>query len=245
MAAGGDAAFVDGILRDLERSSSEARRAHLDRHHPSAVRPLGASKEALAAALRAIRARARGRDPAAVLGLAVRIAGTARREPVHLAWSLLDRRPDAIAVASARDLRALDRGTDHWAAVDAFSVQVLGRAWAAGVIGDGDIRRRAASPDRWVRRSALVATVPLNQKTRGAGGDARRTLAICRFLIDDRDDMVVKALSWALRSLAGPDPAAVEAFLARHGDRVPARARRETRTRLRTGRKNPKPSARE
>jgi 3-methyladenine DNA glycosylase AlkD len=28
------------------------------------------------------------------------------------------------------------------------------------------------------------------------------TLEVCRALIDDRDDMVVKALSWALRELA-------------------------------------------
>jgi hypothetical protein len=28
---------------------------------------------------------------------------------------------------------------------------------------------------------------------------------VCTLLVDDRDDMVVKALSWALRSLVDPD----------------------------------------
>ena len=53
----------------------------------------------------------------------------------------------------------------------------------------------ARSPDRWLRRSALVATV-------GAKAEAARTLAVCAGLAADRDDMVVKALSWALRELS-------------------------------------------
>ena len=56
--------------------------------------------------------------------------------------------------------------------------------------------------DRWWRRAALVSTVPLNNKTRGGNGDPARTLAICRMLVADRDDLVVKAMSWALRELA-------------------------------------------
>jgi hypothetical protein len=48
-------------------------------------------------------------------------------------------------------------------------------------------------------------------------------------------------VSWALRMLAPWEPAAVRAFMAKHGDRVPARARREVRNKLETGYKNPKP----
>jgi 3-methyladenine DNA glycosylase AlkD len=58
-------------------------------------------------------------------------------------------------------------------------------------------------------------------------------------LVDDRDDMVVKALSWALRELTVWDPAAVQAFLDEHGDRVAARVRREVSNKLATGLKNP------
>src|ERR1700735_299455 len=47
----------------------------------------------------------------------------------------------------------------------------------------------ASSRDKWCRRAALVATVPLNAKSRGATsatGDATRTLAVCTRLLDDR-----------------------------------------------------------
>jgi 3-methyladenine DNA glycosylase AlkD len=71
-------------------------------------------------------------------------------------------------------------------------------------------------------------------------GDAKRTLEIVEQLIDDREDMIVKAVSWALRMLAPWQPIAVEDFLETHGDRLAPRVRREVRNKLRTGYKNPK-----
>src|SRR5262249_1691891 len=97
----------------------------------------------------------------------------------------------------------------------------------------------AGSEDRWLRRSALVATVGLNGRASGPA-DAARTLAICRTLAADRDDMVEKALSWALRFLSQRDRPAVEAFMAELGDALPARVRREVRNKLTTGLKTPR-----
>jgi 3-methyladenine DNA glycosylase AlkD len=231
--------LVQSVVRGLAHSGDPARRAHEEWYYPSAVPSFAASRTAADAAFRALRAWTKGRDEADVLDLAKRLVAARRRETLHFAWTLLDLRPAALEGIRLRDLRALEHGLDNWAAVDGYSVQVLGRAWVMGRVGDAEILRRARSRDRWIRRSALVATVPLNQKKRGGIGDARRTLAVCRLLLDDRDDMVVKAMSWALRELSVPDPDAVRAFLDRHGDRVAARARRETLNKLRTGLKSP------
>ena len=54
--------------------------------------------------------------------------------------------------------------------------------------------------------------------------------------------MVVKAMSWALRSLAERDPDAVRAFLADTQGHLASRARRETLHKLETGVKNPRPA---
>ena len=56
-------------------------------------------------------------------------------------------------------------------------------------------------------------------------------------LAADGDDMVVKAMSWALRELAKRDPRAVRDFLA--AQPVAARVAREVRNKLTTGLKNP------
>jgi 3-methyladenine DNA glycosylase AlkD len=86
----------------------------------------------------------------------------------------------------------------------------------------------------------LVSTVALNVRSHGGQGDVPRTLAVCRLLVDARDDMVVKALSWALRELVVHDPEAVRGFLEEYGERLAARVKREVRNKLATGLKNPK-----
>lgn len=68
--------------------------------------------------------------------------------------------------------------------------------------------------------------------------DTERTLDICGRLIADRDDMIVKALSWALRELVVWDPNAVRRFLETHGDALAPRILREVRNKLETGLKN-------
>ncbi len=69
----------------------------------------------------------------------------------------------------------------------------------------------------------------------GGTGDTERTLAVCRILVDDQDDMVVKALSWALRVLVPHDPKAVREFLTAYDERLAARVKREVRNKLTTG----------
>ena len=132
---------------------------------------------------------------------------------------------------------------DRWEATDTFGCYLAGPAWREAQVPDALIERWARSRDRWWRRAALVSTVPLNLPARGARaprGDAVRTLAICGLLVDDRDDMVVKALSWALHELARRDPAAVRGFLQTNGPALAARVRREVDSKLRTGLKNPR-----
>jgi 3-methyladenine DNA glycosylase AlkD len=66
-----------------------------------------------------------------------------------------------------------------------------------------------------------------------------RTIEVCRMLAGDHDDMVVKALSWALRELVQHDPDAVQQFLDGYDDLLAARVKREVRNKLKTGLKNP------
>ncbi len=100
------------------------------------------------------------------------------------------------------------------------------------------VHRWLASNDRWLRRTGVVCMVALNIRARGGRGDMERTLAVCAKVVDDRDDMVVKALSWALRALVEWDRAAVRSFLTNHDGALAARVKREVNLKLRTGRKN-------
>jgi 3-methyladenine DNA glycosylase AlkD len=195
------------------------------------------------AALRA-RARARVRGLRAqsdrdVLDEALSVYGAG---DVFLAYEILRAAPRAIAAATKKDVERLGRGMDSWGSVDCFASFVSGVAWRLGRIDDAAVARWTTSKDRWWRRAALVSTVPLNNRARGAtatGGDAARTLAMCARLVDDRDDMVVKAMSWALRELGKHDAKAVKSFVTKHHDALAPRVLREVAAKLTTGLKNP------
>jgi 3-methyladenine DNA glycosylase AlkD len=138
------------------------------------------------------------------------------------------------------ELEELGQGIDSWWSVDSFARTLAGPAWLKGQVSDELIRKWAHSEDRWWRRAALVSTVALNMRSRGGGGDVPRTLEVCRLLVADHDDMVVKALSWALRELVVHDPDAVDEFLSQYEDALAARVKREVRNKLTTGLKNPR-----
>jgi len=155
-----------------------------------------------------------------------------------VATELLVGRPDALERVTAAMVERWSRDLVDWGNVHLFGVTVAGVAWRTGRLTDARVMAWTRSPDRWRRRLALVATVPLNSRARGGAGDAARTLPVCRALAADRDDMVVKALSWALRELAKRDPMAVRRFLREEGRRLAPRVIREVTSTLETGRRS-------
>jgi 3-methyladenine DNA glycosylase AlkD len=162
------------------------------------------------------------------------------------AYELIRDHRAAFRTLGEAELEEFGQGIDSWSSVDSFARTLAGPAWLNGQVSGGLIHRWARSPDRWWRRAALVSTVALNVRSDGGTGDVPRTLAIyrtlaiCRLLVDDRDDMVVKAMSWALRALAVHDPDAVREFLSEYEDALAARVKREVRNKLVTGLKNPR-----
>jgi 3-methyladenine DNA glycosylase AlkD len=225
-------ALADEILERLEAEANPARAALIAAERPTAARLLGVVVP---------RCHALGAE------LACRLADASVREVFTVADALIDAgvheaRSVAIDLLLKRrvplgraTLEHFGRGLDNWESVDHFA-RLAGRNWRFEVVTDADVAAWAESPDRWWRRLALAATTELNLKSRGGPGDAPATLAVCARLVTDRDPMVVKALSWALRTLAARDPAAVAAFVDARPE-LPALVRREVRRKLETGRK--------
>jgi 3-methyladenine DNA glycosylase AlkD len=155
-------------------------------------------------------------------------------------YELVRAHPAAFRYLGAAQLEDLGKGIDSWWTTDAFARTLSGPAWLKGWVSDEWILKWAHSPDRWQRRAALVSTVALNVRSQGGLGDAPRTLKVCQVLVNDPDDMVVKALSWALRELVVHDPKAVRAFLDEYEGVLSGRVKHEVRNKLETGLKYPK-----
>jgi 3-methyladenine DNA glycosylase AlkD len=182
-------------------------------------------------------ARLRGERPEVVFGVALELLE--RFGQRWVAYELILYHPSALGKVNDSNVERLAARLGSWGDVDQFATLLAGPAWRTGRIEDQTVHGWAGRADRWWRRAALVATVPLNTRSQGGRGDTARTLSVCERLVHDRDDLVVKALSWALRALVGHDPRAVQLFLTTHDEALAARVKREVGARLSTGRKNP------
>jgi 3-methyladenine DNA glycosylase AlkD len=178
--------------------------------------------------------------PKLVIELAVRLIDRSHILFRFVGYELVLHHQQALTSLDARKLERLGSRIDSWAAVDTFASYVAGQVWRERKVADRLIHGWALYGDRWWRRAALVSTVPLNNKARGGRGDTPRTLQVCELLVNDRDGMVVKAMSWSLRELAKRDPAAVVGFLNKHKTRLAPRVLREVSNKLSTGLKNPR-----
>jgi 3-methyladenine DNA glycosylase AlkD len=157
-----------------------------------------------------------------------------------IAYEIIVNHKDALDALTPKAVTSLGKDMKSWGEVDCFACYIAGPAWRQGNISDKLIQSWAQFPDRWWRRAALVSTVALNNRARGGKGDVVRTLKICRMLLPDRDDMVVKALSWALRELSKREPLTVSSFLEQHDEQLAPRVKREVTNKLKTGLKNPR-----
>lgn len=194
--------------------------------------------------LRALRkqwsAALKGEDAKRVVAIAKALEADAPQEGKWIAYELI--RHHRAAFAAFDDAMADDFASRivSWYATDAFGTILSGPAWAKGQVADDLIDAWSHSPDRWLRRCALVATVGLNASLPDGKGDPGRTFSLCRRMAADRDDMIEKAVSWAIRYLSQKDKAAVWAFMEEHGDSFRPRVRREVAHKLTTGLKNPR-----
>jgi 3-methyladenine DNA glycosylase AlkD len=115
-------------------------------------------------------------------------------------------------------MRRIDR-MDIWDLIDRSAPRVIGLYLLDK--SREPLRRLAASPDVWHRRTAVVAAFSIIR-----AGDVDDPLAICAQLAGDPEKFVQTALGTALREIGRIDPARLTVFLGRHGAALSAGARR-------------------
>ncbi|MFV0385252.1 DNA alkylation repair protein [Paracoccus sp. (in: a-proteobacteria)] len=85
-------------------------------------------------------------------------------------------------------------------------------------------------PNMWIRRAALVGTLPWAKMNNPKPDDLARRERILGWaagMVDDREWFIQKAIAWWLRDLSKRDAPRVRAFLTEYGPRLRPFARRE------------------
>ncbi len=93
-------------------------------------------------------------------------------------------------------------------------------------------------PNVWSRRLALVATVPLNRRPASRISDV--AFGLIEHVMAERDPMITKAVSWALREMTKTDKERVAQFTEGHAKLLAPLVVREVHNKLRTGLKTPR-----
>jgi 3-methyladenine DNA glycosylase AlkD len=111
-------------------------------------------------------------------------------------------------------LKHVPKHVNNWDLVDCSAHPIVGAHLENR--DRGVLYELARSPALWSRRVAIMATFWFIK--RGAFAD---TFAIAELLLDDREDLIHKAVGWMLREAGNRDRAAEERFLRKHYRRMP------------------------
>ena len=230
--------IVKEILEALADLGSAERREKALTYFSTVQRVMGVSNPELKALIKGIRVKYGPASPREWISLCKALVDTRVFECQVLSYEMIGRDRRMLDVLMYEDLVSLGQNLDNWASVDQYSVGIFGVLWRKGVVQDAHIQALLESDHFWKRRIAVVSTVSLNLRSRGGSGDTARTLRVCEQVVDDRNDMIQKALSWALRELSKHDRDAVISFMEQFRDRLSGRVIREVNHKLDYGTKN-------
>lgn len=230
--------IVDEIIEALEDLSSSERQELTRRMAPTSQQVIGVTNPDMKGVIKALRNQYAGWKEGEWIDLSKALVSRGIFECQVVAFEVIGRDKKLLGALSYGDVKDLGQNLDNWASVDHYTVGIFGVLWGKGVVQDHHIEKLLQSDNVWERRVAVVSTVALNLKSRGGTGDTLRTLAVCEKVVDERHDMIWKALSWALRELSKRDRDAVYGFLEMYGERMSKRVIREVTHKLEFGTKN-------
>jgi 3-methyladenine DNA glycosylase AlkD len=230
--------IISDIIETLEEMSTPRRKEMSVHSFPTSQRVIGVTNPQMKEVIKAVKSRFASWKEQEWISLCKALVLEDIFECQILAYEMINKDKKLLSSLSYDDLLALWRNLDNWASVDHFTVGIYGVLWGRGVVQDYHIENLLKSPNFWDRRVAVVSTVALNLKSRGGKGDTPRTLAVCERVVGERQPMIWKALSWALRELSKRDKAAVWDFLEKHAQKMSKQAVREITHKLEFGTKN-------
>jgi len=226
------------IIEKLKSKVDSKRIEFAKKSYPTKMKVLGVKVPDLKQVLNSFKPKIKHLSEIEKIKLIKELNNTDIFECQQVSFEIINYDKKLLSNLTEKDAFEIKKNLDNWISVDYFAGILFGPLWREGKISDKIIECLAKSKNFWERRIAIVSTVALNQKARGGKGDAKRTLNICSLVAKDNNDMVIKALSWALRELAKVEKQPVIDFMRKYEDVLSPRIKREVSNKLNLGTKN-------
>lgn len=224
------------LLSDIERLADPAYREGSLMVAPTAQRVHGIRTPDNRRLARTWRRAYPGTDARLVLALVESLWNAESRDERMLGLEIMYLYPDIVRGLTCDVFDRWRPEIDNWGVCDFVATRILG-PWAEADPEHrlGYLEELVGDPHLYSRRLGLVASVHLN---RDGSSHGAWTLTQVDRLVDERDPMITKAISWSLRQMTRHQASDVEAYLETRDDRIAALPKREVRNKLRTGRKS-------
>ena len=105
---------------------------------------------------------------------------------------------------------------NNWDLVDLTCPKIIGEHLLQGLDNGFSLFCYALSDSMWKRRIAIVSTLTLVRHNK-----FDTTIAIAELLLEDKEDLIHKAVGWLLREVGKKDLATEEAFLEKYHKTMP------------------------
>lgn len=230
--------LIKDIKQSLEEFAEEKRIEFAKKSYPTKMHVIGVTVPNLKIVLKELKKQTKTFNSKDKLDLIKRLVDQDIFELQQIAFEYLQSQKNLYKSLTEEYIESIEKNLDNWVSVDYFGAIVVGCAWRENFVSIEKVKNYLKSDNYWIRRIAIVATVSLNQKARGGFGDSKRTLEICRLVVDDHEEMIIKALSWALRELVKIEKEPVIKFVNEFENRLHKKVLREVKNKLETGLKN-------
>jgi len=230
--------LIKDIISSLEEYRDSNRIEYAKKSYPTKMQVIGVTVPNLKIVLKELKIHTKNYSIRDKIELAKELNRTSIFECQQLAFEYIGNDKKISSQINEQDIAELELNLDNWLSVDYFGALIVGNSWRNNNITIDKVKTYLKSNDFWIRRIAIVATVSLNQKARGGTGDALQTLEICKLVVDDHEDMIIKALSWALRELTKVEKKAVIEFIDNYKDKLHKKVLREVTNKIKIGTKS-------
>ncbi len=105
---------------------------------------------------------------------------------------------------------------NNWDLVDLSAHYILGQAILTGLIEENFLDKLVKSDVLWERRVSIIATWIMIR-----AGKFDTTLRLSKILLDDKEDLMHKAVGWMLREIYKKDEKVVEDFIKKNYSQIP------------------------